>query len=57
MSQITSRPNRKPPTTAPAAPVVHDTELIDEMDALLRDIDELLEDQEHLLRFRQRGGE
>ena len=59
MSQTTTQPQRRPPTTKPVAPVVHDTHLVDEMQELLDAIDEALEDNalEVTRRFRQRNGQ
>lgn len=58
MSQTTSRP-RKPPTTTPVAPKIHDAHLVDEMDELLDEIDEVLEENviETLRAYRQKGGQ
>lgn len=59
MSQTASRPNPKPPTTSTAKPTIHDTHLVDEMDALLDDIDSVLEENalEVVRAYRQRGGQ
>ena len=55
--QKTSRPQRRPPTTVPKERSAHDAELVDEMSEFLDEIDSLLEDQAHLMRFRQKGGQ
>lgn len=55
--QKTTRPQRRPPTTVPKERSAHDAELVDDLDALLDEIDSLLEDQAHLMRFRQKGGQ
>jgi hypothetical protein len=55
--QKTAKPERRPPTTVPAERRAHDTELVDEMDDFLNEVDALLEDQEWLLRYRQKGGQ
>ena len=57
MSQTRQSPNRRPPTTKPVTPAVHDSELIDEMSEFLDEVDAVLEDQEHLVSFRQKGGQ
>lgn len=58
----TAQPRRRPPTISaptPAAPTpaAHGTELVDEMDQLLDDIDALLESNTVVDRYRQRGGQ
>ena len=58
MSQTHQTSNRRPPTTKAPAPAAHDGKLIDTMDELLDEIDDVLEQEnEFLLRFRQRGGQ
>lgn len=59
MSQQTSRPNPKPPTTSPVKPTVHDTTVVDDMDALLDEIDQVLEENalEVTRKYRQKGGQ
>lgn len=49
----------QPPTKIPTKRDAHDTEMIDEMDALLDEIDHVLEDNalEVTRRYRQRNGE
>lgn len=41
--QKTARPERRPPTTIPTQRTIHDAELVDDLDALLDEIDEVLE--------------
>ena len=55
----TSKPRRRPPTTTPVAPKVHDTELVDEMQDLLDEIDQVLEENalEVTRTYRQKGGQ
>lgn len=55
--QTRPTPTRRPPTTIPTRRSVHDAELVDDVDALLDEIDGVLEDQEWMTRFRQKGGE
>lgn len=55
--QKTTKPGRRPPTTIPTQRTVHDTELVDEMDSFIDEVDALLEDQEWMLTFRQKGGQ
>lgn len=59
MPRTTSQPTRRPPSTKPIAPAIHDTTLVDEMDELLDAIDECLEENalEVTRRFRQKGGQ
>lgn len=55
----TSQPHRRPPTTTSGTPVIHDTELVDEMDALLDEIDSVLEENalETVRMYIQKGGQ
>jgi ubiquitin-like protein Pup len=55
----THQTTRRPPTTTPAGPTVHDTHLVDEMDQLLDDIDAALEENalEITRTYIQRGGQ
>lgn len=55
----TTQPTRRPPTTTAIAPKIHDVELVDELDALLDDIDSVLEENaiETVRLYRQRGGQ
>lgn len=58
MSQARQTSTHRPPTTKPVAPVIHDTELVDEMQDFLDEVDAILEEEDgFLLRFRQRGGQ
>lgn len=59
MKQTTANPKRRPPTTIPRERSAHDAELVDEMDALLDEIDDVLEENalEVTQRYRQKGGE
>ena len=59
MSQIQTTPTRRPRTTVPVAPRIHDTELVDEMKDFLDEVDAILEDNvlETVRLFRQRGGQ
>lgn len=59
MSQKTVRPERKPPTTIPTERKQHEIEIVDELDALLDEIDGVLEENtlEVLQTYHQRGGE
>lgn len=53
------QPRRRPPTVSTPTPAAHDTQLVDEMDTLLDEIDAVLEENvlETLRAFRQKGGE
>jgi ubiquitin-like protein Pup len=55
----TQQPQRRPPATRPVAPVIHDTAIVDDMDALLDEIDSVLEENalEVTRTYRQRGGQ
>lgn len=55
--RVTEPRTRRPPTTVPVAPKVHDAEIIDESDELMDEIDRLLEDTTVTHEYRQRGGE
>lgn len=55
--QKTTRPERRPPTIVPTERTAHDAELVDDMDSFLDEVDAVLEDQEWMLRFHQRGGQ
>lgn len=57
MQTSKQQPKRRPPIAIPKERSAHDAELVDDMADLLDEIDAILEDQEHLRRFRQRGGE
>ena len=59
MSQARTASRRRPPTVSTPTPAAHDTELIDEMDALLDEIDNVLETNalEVTRAYRQRGGQ
>ena len=57
MTQTRQAPNRRPPGVSTPIPAGHDTELVDEMTDFLDEVDALLEDQEHLVTFRQKGGQ
>jgi hypothetical protein len=48
---------RRPPIKVPTTRDVHDAELVDEMDAMLDEIDAVLEGQERLASYRQHGGQ
>jgi ubiquitin-like protein Pup len=55
----TTRTDRRPPTTKAITPKIHDTELVDDMDVLLDEIDSVLEENvlETLRLFVQKGGQ
>lgn len=55
----TSQPRRRPPTTIPTQRTAHDTEIVDEMGALLDEIDGILEENavETVRMYVQRGGQ
>lgn len=59
MSQTSQPRTRRPPTTQPVTPAAHDATLMDEMDALLDEIDDVLETNalEVTRAYRQRGGQ
>lgn len=55
----TGQPRRRPPTVSTPTPAAHDTTIVDEMDALLDEIDGILEENalEVTRKFRQKGGQ
>jgi len=57
--QKTSRTKPPPQTATPVRPAAHDIELIDELDALLDEIDGCLEENalEVTRTYRQKGGQ
>lgn len=57
--QTRPTPTRRPPTTIPTSRNAHDAELVDDLDALLDEIDDCLEHNalEVVRKFRQKGGE
>ena len=55
--RTTAQPRRRPPTITTPAPAAHETELVDEMGEFLDEVDALLEDQDWMLCFRQKGGQ
>jgi ubiquitin-like protein Pup len=59
MRKTTVQAERRPPTTIPTERNTHDAELVDDMGALLDEIDEVLEENalEVTRTYRQKGGE
>lgn len=58
MPQARKTATRRPPTVSTPTPAAHDTDLVDDLDALLDEIDTLLEEEDtFLLSFRQKGGQ
>lgn len=54
----TNQPRRRPPTITTPTPAAHNPTILDDMDALLDEIDDVLtEEQEFASHFRQRGGQ
>lgn len=55
----TAQPRRRPPTVSTPTPAAHDTELVDDLDALIDEIDSVLEENalEVTRTYRQKGGQ
>ena len=59
MSQARAADRRRPPTVSTPTPTAHDTELVDDMDEFLDEVDAVLEENalEVTRAYRQRGGQ
>ena len=57
MAQARQTPTLRPPTVSTPTPAAHDVELIDDLDALLDEIDTVLEENAWVTDYRQKGGQ